>query len=351
MKRNFTYYGFQYAEITGLPYKPAQDTLHAVFLHSDVEPAGRFACSNELFNKLQHATHWAFLSNLYGIPTDCPHREKNGWTGDAHLAAEQALFNFKPAPVYEKWINDIVDTQTADGMVCAIVPTSGWGYEGANGPSWDSAMFLIPHYVYTYTGDPSLLTSHYEAFKKYIDYNNRRFPDHIIRWGLGDWVPWKSQTTVGVTSTAYFYRDLLITAQTADLLGKKEDAAHFRDLAEQTKQAFNKAFFNPTNNTYDSGSQTALSCAVPGPRPARASRRRGPVAAECRQSGGRSHRHRHPRRRNRPDGPSADRTRRRCVCDLRPEDPAGLGLLDRTGRDHALGRLEGHRLAQPHHVR
>ena len=111
----FTYHGFQYVEVTGFPGKPTLDTLRGVFIHSAIPIAGEFECSNPLLNRIWGAGRWSYLSNLQGIPTDCPHREKNGWTGDAHLAAEQGLFNYAPAAVYTKWINDLGDEQRPDG--------------------------------------------------------------------------------------------------------------------------------------------------------------------------------------------------------------------------------------------
>ncbi len=149
----FTYHGFQYVAITGFPGRPTLANLRAQFLHSAVPRAGEFTCSNPLLNRIQRAAYWSFLSNLQGIPTDCPHREKNGWTGDAHLACEQAQFNFFPVPVHQKWINDLGDEQKPAGQLPGIVPTSGWGYGFGSGPAWDSAFLLIPYYEYLYYGD------------------------------------------------------------------------------------------------------------------------------------------------------------------------------------------------------
>ena len=85
-----------------------------------------------------------------------PHREKNGWTGDAHLAAEQAMFNYFAPAFYTKWINDLGDEQQPDGKLPGIVPSSGWGYAWGNGPAWDNAFLLIPYYQYLYYGDTEM---------------------------------------------------------------------------------------------------------------------------------------------------------------------------------------------------
>ena len=258
----FVYHGFQYIEVTGFPGEPTLDSLHGVFTHTDVDPAGEFSCSNPLLNRIWRNTRWSYLSNLASIPTDCPHREKNGWTGDAHLAAEQALLNFDAITVYEKWINDLADEQRPTGELPGIVPSSGWGYEWGNGPAWDSAYLLIPWYLYTYYGDTRTLTSHYEGMRRYIDYLTTRATDGIVSIGLGDWVPWQTETPVEVTSTAYYYRDTLIVAQTADLLGMADEAQRYRALANTIRKAFQDRFYHAGTHTYANGGQTALSCAL-----------------------------------------------------------------------------------------
>ena len=177
----FDYHGFQYVEVTGFPGKPTLDNLRGVFIHSAIPVAGEFECSNPLLNKIWRAGRWSYLSNLQGIPTDCPHREKNGWMGDAHLAAEQGLFNYAPVAVYAKWINDIGDEQRPTGELPGIVPTSGWGYTWGNGPAWDSAFLLIPFYLYEYCGDTKVLRDHYDGMKRYVDYLTSRAKDGIVR--------------------------------------------------------------------------------------------------------------------------------------------------------------------------
>ncbi len=245
----FAYHGFQYVQVTGAPGKLSKENLFARFAHSDVPPAGRFACSNELLNAIARCARWSYLSNLYGIPTDCPHREKNGWTGDAHLAAEQGLYTFDAITVYAKWIADLDDEQRKEddgkrhkGELPGIVPTSGWGYDWGNGPAWDSAFLLIPWYLYERYGDTRILETHYDGFKLYVDYLTRRADRGIVSIGLGDWSPAKTETPVEVTSTGYYYRDALILSRVAEILGKEEDARAYAKLAASVREAFLKRF-------------------------------------------------------------------------------------------------------------
>ena len=258
----FVYHGFQYVEVTGFPGKPTLTSLRGVFLHSAVPAAGEFECSNPLLNRIWAAGRWAYLSNLQGIPTDCPHREKNGWTGDAHLAAEQGLLNYAPAALYTKWINDLGDEQRPSGELPGIVPTSGWGYKWGNGPAWDSAFLLIPLYLYEYCGDTQVLRDHYDGMKRYVDYLTSRARDGIVDIGLNDWAPFKTATPAEITSTAYYYRDARIVALAANLMGNEADALRYADLAAGIKQAFNRKFYHPETGLYGNGSQTALSCAL-----------------------------------------------------------------------------------------
>jgi alpha-L-rhamnosidase len=257
----FTYHGYQYVEVTGFPGKPTLDNLRGLVMHSDVEPAGSFECSNELFNKIVHGAKWAYLSNLMSIPTDCPHREKNGWTGDAHLACEQGLYTFNGAPVYTKWINDVQDAMHDNGDLPGIVPTGEWGY--TLGPAWDSAFLLIPHYLYEYNGDTRILTSHYPAMKKYVDFLSSRTSDHLVHGApLGDWAPFHDKTNTDYVTSAYYFRDAQIVSQIAKMMGNDEDAKKYAELAEQIKAAINKTFFDAKTGNYAEGTQTAEACAL-----------------------------------------------------------------------------------------
>ena len=258
----FVYHGFQYVEVTGFPGKPTLQSLVGRVIHTAVPEAGHFACSNPLLNRIWQNTRWAYLSNLQGIPTDCPHREKNGWTGDAHLAAEQAFYNFFPPAFYTKWLNDLGDEQQPGGELPGIVPTSGWGYAWGNGPAWDSAFCLIPFYLYEYYGDTQVLRDHYEGMRRYVDYLTTKADHGIVSIGLGDWCPFDTETPVAITSTAYYYRDAQIVAQAAGLLGRPVDAQKYQTLAAEIRKAFNQRFYDPQTSQYANGSQTALSCAL-----------------------------------------------------------------------------------------
>ena len=256
----FNYKGFRYVEVTSdKPIELDQNSLTAYFMHSDVPPVGTIKTSSELVNKLWWATNNAYLSNLMGYPTDCPQREKNGWTGDGHFAIETALYNFDGITVYEKWLADHRDEQQPNGVLPDIIPTGGWGYGTDNGLDWTSTIAIIPWNLYMFYGDSKPLSDCYENIKRYVDYVDRTSPNHLTTWGRGDWVPVKSRSNKEFTSSVYFYVDTRILANAARLFKKQADYEHYTALAEKIKKAVNDKYLNKETGIYAEGSQTELS--------------------------------------------------------------------------------------------
>ncbi len=256
----FNYKGFQYIEVTSSsPVELNNKSLSGYFMHSDVPPVGTVTSSNPMIDKIWWATNNSYLSNLFGYPTDCPQREKNGWTGDAHIASETGLFSFDAISVYEKWMADHRDEQQANGILPSIIPTGGWGYEWGNGPDWTSTIAIIPWNVYLFYGDTKLLSDCYDNIKKYVDHITEISPSGLTTWGLGDWIPVKSQTPVEFTSSVYYFVDALILSKTAKLLGKNSDHEKYNKLASIIRIAINKKYLDETSGIYGSGFQTELS--------------------------------------------------------------------------------------------
>ena len=256
----FNYKGFQYVEVSAdKPIDLKKENLTAFFMHSDVPPVGTFSTSDDVVNRIWEATNNSYLSNLFGYPTDCPQREKNGWTGDAHIAIETGLYNFDGITVYEKWLADHRDEQQPNGTLPAIIPTSGDGYAWANGPDWTSTIAIIPWNIYIFYGDAQLLEKCYDNIKRYVDLITMQSPEGLTSWGLGDWVPVKSATPVELTSSIYYYADTDILAKAARMFGRHEDHQYYTALAEKIKDAINDKYLNRSTGIYAEGTQTALS--------------------------------------------------------------------------------------------
>jgi alpha-L-rhamnosidase len=259
----FTYHGFRYVQVTGFPGKPALDSVCGRLVHTALESAGEFACSNEMLNRLQQCALWSTVSNYHGHPTDCPHREKCGWTGDALVSAEQVLFNFKPDSAYTKWLRDMADEQRLGGQFPGIIPSPGWGYKEAIGPSWDSAYHHLSWYLYQYCGDRRILAEHYDGMKRYLDFLAGIATGYIVSYGLPDHAsPIEHTCKADVTSTAYYFADAVIVAKIAEMLGRKDDAGKYNKLAETIKSAFIAYFYHPADGTIANGCQTAQACAL-----------------------------------------------------------------------------------------
>ena len=259
-KPSFNYKGFQFVEVTSdQPIELKKESLTGYFMHSDLPVTGTIHSSDTILNKIWRATNSSYLSNLFGYPTDCPQREKNGWTGDAHTAIEVGLYNFDGLTIYEKWLADHRDEQQPNGVLPAIIPSSGWGYTWANGPDWTSTIAIIPWNIYLFYGDSRLLSDCYENIVRYVNHIDQISPSGLTDWGLGDWIPVKSKAPKELTSSIFYYTDASILAKTANILGKKSDAVKYSALALKIKDAINAKYLNRETGIYGSGCQTELS--------------------------------------------------------------------------------------------
>ena len=273
----FTYHGFRYVEMTGFEGKPSLDNLEGIVVHTAVEPAGHFQCSDEMLNRIHQAAIWTQVSNLHGVPTDCPARERCGWLGDTQVTAEMSIYNFDMALFWTKYIGDIrtaasgqyETTRYGTGFHTRYIGTKKAGIPtmvapGRRGraeasPDWGTAIVQLPWYLYLYYGDESILRQYYSGMKQWVDHLHQLAKNGIVTQGLGDWCPpggnSKMQCPIPLTSTAYYYFDVKILADTARILGKTDDAAHYRKLSAEIRTAFINKFLDKEQATY--GCQTA----------------------------------------------------------------------------------------------
>jgi len=262
--QHFTYHGYRYIEVTSdRPVHLDKTSIKGLVAHTDTRRIGRFSTSSDLMNQIFDAGIWSYISNMHGIPTDCPHREKNGWTGDGHISTEIGLYNFDAILFYEKWLRDYIDEQRPTGELPGIIPTSGWGYQWGNGPSGDSGLLLIPWYIYLYYGDDYLIQKYYKQFKKYINFLSFRGKEYLQYFGFGDrWTPDNKKTPASFTSSCYYFTDARLMAKYAKITGHTDDVNYYNKLADSIKKAINNKFYNPETKTYANGSQTALNAAL-----------------------------------------------------------------------------------------
>lgn len=215
----FTYHGFRYAIADGLK-NPRKEHFSAVFVHQDVKVRSDFECSDDRLNKYFKAGQISTLSNLFYMPTDCPTREKFGWTNDAQASAEQMLTDFETERLFEKWLEDIYDAQRGDGALPGVVPTSGFGFETYTGPVCDGALFEIPYRLYLHTGKTEYLKNSYPYFIKYLEFLKGKTDENgDIYYGLDDWAaPTEDKVHSAFINAVLSVKFLRITILAAKLL-------------------------------------------------------------------------------------------------------------------------------------
>ena len=258
----FTYHGFRYAavEISG---DAELISMTAQAIHSDLTETGGFTCSDPDMNALESCTRWSFLNNFVGIPTDCPHREKNGWTNDTQLASDTGLFHFDLTAAYREWLGTLRDCQRPSGQLPGIAPSSGWGYNWGSGTLFDTALFGIPRSIYLYRGDSSVMRENYDAFKRSMEFAGSLAKDNILRFGLGDWQHYDPSRAVPpeLVTTGWYFHDLKILAEAAGLFGFTDDTRRYAEKAVRVADAFRRVFSNG-GGSYANDEKTALAVAA-----------------------------------------------------------------------------------------
>ena len=287
-KTTFAVFGFQYVLVeTEVPFKPEDFTAHAVY--SDLERTGWFESSNELLNKFFEATVWSAKGNHLDIPTDCPTRERHGWTGDAQLFFTTAAYLFNFAPFARKYLHDVYDWQKRNGRLPHIAPEGGsdfymWTMNGSVG--WSDVGVLIPWRYAEIFGDENILREYYDGMVKYARFMERRVgkttpvfsqkvklskeaQKYFVNMGqsYGEWAEpvdvgggfrWQDfvapHPEVSTAYTAYMMR---LMSEIAEKLGHSEDAKEFRTYAEGCKKAYQELVSGGTY-TLDTDRQAQL---------------------------------------------------------------------------------------------
>ena len=256
----FTYHGFRYVAVK-VEGRARLKSIRARFVHSGFARAGTLATSDKTFATLQSATERSYLSNFVGIPTDCPHREKNGWTGDAQLAMETGLWNFDAKDSYIHFLRMMLDAQRPNGAVPCILPcTPKFGFGWGSGPAWDALLFEIPWQIYRFCGDDKPAREAYAAMKRYVAFiSDKADADGLYEYGLGDWCNYQGRagTSVRLTDSAYVYQFNRRLAFWAERFGEADYAKERNAAALRIKAAFNRAFYKG-DGLYEDGHLTAL---------------------------------------------------------------------------------------------
>lgn len=252
----FTYMGFRYVELSGVPYEDGLLTAYAI--HSDMERTGFFTCENPMVDQLYRNQVWGQKSNYIEIPTDCPQRdERMGYTGDGHVFALTGAYNFDTEAFWSKFLKDIRYSQAAnkEGYVAPTVPAppgeQGIGFMSMLG--WGNCICIVPEMLYHQYGTDRYIREYYDCMKTFVDCEIRKMGGLFgkknlwIAPSLGDWLAMGRDVKYmamhnGPVSNAFLVNDLRIMVWASNYLGKTDDAKHYAEQLEKTRTAYMKAF-------------------------------------------------------------------------------------------------------------
>ena len=271
---HFTYHGFRYVAIEGLPAPATLETVTGIVVHSDLAETGSFVTSDTMLNRLQQNILWGQRGNFLDVPTDCPQRdERLGWTGDAQVFARTAAFNMNVSGFFAKWLADLAADQHPGGSVPWVIPNplGGDSLQYASTAGWSDAATVVPWTMYLMYGDRGVLERQFESMRRWVDWARRRAGPTLI-WrtdGFGDWLALHSDdasypgATTGkdFIATAYLAHSADLVARAAAVLGRPDDVRQYRALFTQVRDAFRHEFVSP-NGRVSENTQTAYALAL-----------------------------------------------------------------------------------------
>jgi alpha-L-rhamnosidase len=267
---HFTFHGFRYIRIEGVSGKIDPADFTAVALYSDMQQTGSFECSNPLVNQLQHNIQWGQKGNFLDVPTDCPQRdERLGWTGDAQVFSRTAAYNMGVENFFTKWLKDLAADQLPSGAVPFVIPNVL-----GNGTSagWADVSTIIPWNLYLAYGDLRVLEEQYPSMKAWVDFIRGQAKDDLWNSGnhFGDWLFYRpfddndgrsAVTDKYLIAQCFYAHSTQLLINTANVLGKKEDAEVYGVLLKKIKDAFLREYMTPDGKLV-SGTQTAYVLAL-----------------------------------------------------------------------------------------
>ncbi|MDR7158093.1 family 78 glycoside hydrolase catalytic domain [Arthrobacter sp. BE255] len=290
-----TAHGFRYVSVRGLAGDLLPTDIVGCMVQTDLERVGTFSCSDDRLNKLHNIVEWSFRDNACEVPTDCPQREKAGWTGDWQLFVPTAAYLFDVTGFSRKWLNDVRADQWDNGIVANISPSPGPDVTGAefmaftNGSSgWADAIVMVPWEIYLATGDAGILAENWEAMNRWLGFvrstaeGNRHparaaaratpAPHEQYLWDtgfhFGEWMEpggpapdlFASRSADnGIVATAYYRHTSAIMARVAAVLGLDEEARELAELSENVRRAWQQEYLQAdgtvSDKTVDGGTQ------------------------------------------------------------------------------------------------
>ncbi|MEV4124762.1 family 78 glycoside hydrolase catalytic domain [Nocardia sp. NPDC049707] len=278
----FTIHGFRYIQVDGLEDTLCPDDVRAVVLSTDLPVAGTFECSDQRLNQLQRNVLWGLRSNFTDTPTDCPTRERSGWTGDVQVFAPTAALLVDAHGYLNRYLRNLALEQFPDGTVPPFVPRETSTFHGgrnrlvritASAVGWGDVAVMLPWTLYRYYGDATVLRRQYDSMRRWVDHlehtaRTKRSPTRVLRkrvgareryildtgFHWGEWLrPGEPFAVLArdllwhrpVVATAYFAHSTMLMSRIAEVIGSTADAQHYAELSERVRDAWRSAFVQP----------------------------------------------------------------------------------------------------------
>lgn len=246
----FTWHGARYFDVLG-----RVEVKEYRVVHTDIKPIVKFKSSNETLQWIFDAYMRTQMNNVHCcVPSDCPHRERLGYTGDGQLTVNSVMTCFDAEGMYRKWLQDIADCQDIyNGHVQHTAPF----YGGGGGPGgWGGAMVIVPYAFYKHYGDKAIIEKYYPNMLMYFDYLEEHSENGLVvreeagGWCLGDWCSPEDRNLIPepFVNTYFYLKTLSMAIELSAVLGKscKELKARY----EKVKKAFLDKYYDKKTGTF-----------------------------------------------------------------------------------------------------
>ncbi|AWI10569.1 family 78 glycoside hydrolase catalytic domain [Ereboglobus luteus] len=296
-RNRFNYSSGRWITIKGLKARPVLDDIRGWNVRTDAGRATTFECSDPLQNWIYDRVCWIFENlSIGGMVVDCPQRERMGYGGDAHATAETAMYNYRMAAFYTKWLEDWRDVQGTEAMVGSmndpdyarkaetsgrllgggIMPHTAPTYWGGGGPGWGGICVVLPWYLYQHEGDARVLETNFDMIKKWLAFLDTHVEGGLLKrfggkWDfLGDWL-WPNATAEGMNNDSaqtlclnncYRVYNIKTAAKIARVLGREAEAAEWENQARVSSRAIHEKYYNAGDSSYADGSMACLAGAL-----------------------------------------------------------------------------------------
>ena len=243
----FTYHGYRYAELTGLPTAPGKDAVTAIVFHTDAPFTDKLETGSAMVNQLWSNILWGQRGNFMSIPTDCPQRdERLGWMGDAEVFWRTASYNMSLPAFSRKFARDMRGTQADTPYYGIYAPGTAAEQSSGHAAGWSDAGIIVPWTSWLQNGDTRIIDGNWPAMTKYLDAIAAANPDYLWKndagTPFGDWLSPEGKTKYALIATAYWAYDVSLMREMARATGRAADEQKYAELFGKIRDAFDREF-------------------------------------------------------------------------------------------------------------